>query len=310
MAVSQKTIDAVSYMKALDLRTASESDIRSALQMVNNTALLTSDFPVGNSIARARCVRDFTGSNIYRERDISYSPNPKWVGVGRANMAEQPVFYGVSMVDMTGTVQPRVISYAETSTLISDDSIEEGEEFVVIGRWRVIEPFKVVWFVHNQSFNQPDPHLPEFRKSYDTVAGKLENYEDSLYINEALASEFAKEVAPGNGYAYGVTSVIGKYLLEELECDAVGFPSVKAEGNGLNLAIHPRVLDAGKMKLEVVLVEKAYRFGKQYIASPYLMCNKFRQDGSFMYELNLDHKEMTKEELRGVLLAQGYNLSE
>lgn len=306
MSVSQEAIAAVAAMKVLDLRNASEEEIRQALQMLDNTALMTSDFPQGASIARTRCVQDFMGSNVYREQDISYNPDPTRVSVGRANVAGQPVFYGVSMVGANGTVLPRVVSYSETSTLTSDRSDSEAEEFVITGRWRVVEPFKVVWFVHHQEFNQPNPYIAQLREGYKDVAGGLANYVDCVYINEALASEFAKEVPMGEGYAYGFTSVIGKYLLEEYGCDAIGFPSVKAEGNGMNLAIHPRVLTSGKMKLEVAIVEHAYKFGRQFINSPYMLCDKFRPDGSFIYEEVPGH---TKEELKQVLISKGYTLN-
>ena len=305
MSVSKEAIAAVAAMKALNLRNASEEEIRQALQMVNNTALMTSDFPQGASIARTRCVQDFMGSNVYREQDISVNPDPTQVGVGRAHLAGQPVFYGVSMVGANGTVLPRVVSYSETSTLTSDRSDSESEEYVITGRWRAVEPFKVVWFVHHADFKQPDIHIAQLREGYKNVAGHLENYDNCVYINEALAAEFAKEVPMGEGYAYGFTSVIGKYLLEEYRCDAIGFPSVKAEGNGMNLAIHPRVLASGKMKLEVVIVEKAYKFGRQFINSPYMVCNKFRPDGSFIYEEVEGH---TKEELKQVLISKGYTL--
>ena len=224
MSVSQEAINAVAAMKALDLRTSTEEEIRQALKMVNNTALMTTDFPQGASIARTRCVRSFIDSNVYRECDISYNPNPDKVGVGRANLAGQPVFYGVSMVDAAGTVLPRVVSYSETSTMTQDESVDELEEYVITGRWCAMEPFTVVWFVHHQDFKQPDPHIAHLRQGYKSVVGHLPNFDDGEYINEALAAEFAKEVPTGEEYAYGFTSMTGKYLLEELGCDAVGFP--------------------------------------------------------------------------------------
>jgi len=299
MSVSKEIIDAVAKMQSLDLSTATEDDIRNVLKMIDGTALLTTAFPKGASIARTRCVQDFYESKILYERDISYNPNADAVRIGRVNRDGQSVFYGVSLVGSSGSVLPRVVSFSETSTMVFDKSNDELEEYTVTGRWRAEETFNIVWFIHHQQFAQPDPHIAQLRAGYEAMLSRVPNYDDCVYVNEALAAEFAKDVPRGQGYGYGITSVIGKYLLEQLGCDAIGFPSVRAEGNGLNLAIHPRVLVSGKLKLEVVLVEHAYKFDKDVIAVPYLLCNQFHPDGKFIYE---EQPLMTKAQLKQEIL--------
>jgi hypothetical protein len=301
MGVSQNTIDAVAKMRQLDLSQASEDDVRQALQLINKTPLFTTNFPKGGSVARTRCVADFATSDILYEQNISYNPDSQSVRIGRANLAGQPVFYAVSLVGSAESTVPRTVSYSETSSIAFDKDKEEAEEYAVIGRWSAKEDFKIVWFIHHKQFNQPDPHIDQLRAAYEAMLSKDPLFDDWVYINEALAAEFAKEVPKGQEYGYGFTSVIGKYLLEELGCDAVGFPSVKAEGGGLNLAIHPRVLDSGKMNLEVVLVERVYKFNKDIINAPYLLCNKFQPDGRFIWEAQ---ELLTRFELKQVIASK------
>ena len=199
------------------------------------------------------------------EEQYSYPHNKELVGMGRANLPQEPMFYG-SITD----VSTDVFSASRISAMeIADKAFENGhcKMHVTMSAWRVKKTLLVFPVIHHSLYNdlskESNQLVSKLRSGYEKGReewGREETIDDlTLQINDDIykfwSEEFQKHIIDGN---YQRTAYFTEIMLNEQHewskerkiYDGILYPSHKAYGRlGCNIAIRPDVVDS---QLELV----------------------------------------------------------
>ena len=131
----------------------------------------------------------------------------------------------------------RVTAIFEASKLYRQE-IESGEEKITFSRWVVTKDIPLIAIVYHKDFINSSSHTNELHTAYQTFLKNNPNdIVNSNSVTEYLASEFAKKETP-HDYDYLISAMFTEVALGQ-GFAGVYYPSVRAEGKGFNVAIHP-----------------------------------------------------------------------
>ncbi len=278
----------ISELQSVDLERATIEEIEHLLRKFGVVGFFGLNISEGQFIIRARpndvILPDGSIQHYYYRNEISYvkSVSPS-SGFGRASVAGQPMFYGCINDDDENFCQ--LISIFESTKFEElSDSMRLDIRQVTMGKWRVKKPFHATAFVQHEDFYSSRDSLRSMHDFFSEFARKdPENSEKHLLYAQFIAGQFARQVSPGEDYRYKISAIQTKILME-CGIDAVVYPSVKGEGKGFNIAIHPRLIEDGFIELEKVAVWQCIRKNKMVHVHPYLYCDSFNDDGKFIYQ--------------------------
>lgn len=210
---------------------------------------------------------------------LSYPRDKKMVVMQRANIAGNPVFYGVLSDFNDHLENARYIAVAESSELLREK--KDGEELFTFGRWQTIRPIVALTFISDETYPSiKDSIIGKFREAYLKKSALSE--EQKMLMRE-LNKEFTKQVPRGAESEYYTTAMLCYKLMYERtiegqSIDAIVYPSVHTQGQaGLNIAIHPDVADNSLM-LDRVLEAKLHVKGMNaYLENCKCMDGKFNK---------------------------------
>lgn len=251
-------IDKLEILKiaSKNLASVDYKNIFRLIREVGLTNMIGFSIPEGTTITRLRPSEEKPFSNL---SEISY--NPKCDKFGRANTQDNPMFYGSfaapNMQEPILTNTAEIIHVlANGNHKIQNDSIE-----FTIGEWKTIKPLPVFPMIFNESYLLKNEI---FRPLYDTYIKTNLNYPRNKKIIEFIAQEFSKEEILSDS-DYKITAAFTELLLKSYKgkIEAIIYPSVRAFGNGFNIALTP---DFVKEYLRLVKVYTArmyykYRYG-------------------------------------------------
>jgi hypothetical protein len=277
----------ISELQALDLEKAASEEIECLLRKFGVVGFFGLNVSEGQFIVRARpndvILSDGSVQHYYYRDEISYvkSVSPS-SGFGRASVAGQPIFYGCINDDDENFCQ--LISIFESARF---EDVADGESKdirqVTMGKWRVKKSFHATAFVQHGDFHSSRDSLRNMHDFFVEFARRdPENSEKHILYAQFIAGQFARQVPDGEDYLYKISAIQTKILME-LGIDAVVYPSVKGEGKGFNIAIHPRIVENGFIELEKVAVWQVIRQNMRVHVHPYLYCDSFHDDGKFIY---------------------------
>lgn len=245
-------MDLLEKLRALDLDKVSKEEIDALLNQIGALPIMKTDYREGKLFLRAvrNSDRDTDFSTVAR---LSYCPPECNNNFLRASTPEHTMFYGSVVKD---GYTPEDVNYAritaccEISELLRDNNIEEGERIITIGTWRVKGKLEVgTIFDPNKIYDIE--YLENIKNAYIKY---LENFTDlkekGLAFLEYLSSEYSKDVKNGENYKYLVSALFSRIAAQR--CDGILYPSVRAAGIGLCLAIKPEAME----NLELVRVHK------------------------------------------------------
>ena len=293
MAISQDTARVLSELQNLDFSRANKADIYALLAQLEPWGEMEVTIPQGTVIVRTRCEVDY--ADVYYEKDISCRTNPSDVGYGRANSVGVPAFYGViSLEHDYKTAHSRSVCVAEVAKVANDPAIVEGMEYAYTGFWIVEREITGVGFINHSKFKQQHALLAKLQSDHNAFLDQNENGDDLKAIFDFFAEEFAKDVPRNQPELYKITSALADDYLGHNTAEgvtqypAIIFPSVKAEGNGINIAMTP---DAVKkhLKLKSVFVEQLFKDRVHVGSRQYLKCHEFQPDGKFIWKEDNGH---------------------
>lgn len=199
------------------------------------------------------------------EEQYSYPHNKEIVGLGRANLPKEPMFYGSITDSSTDVFESSRISAME----IADKAFANGHcrMHVTMSVWRTKKPLLIYPIFHPSLYKD----LPEgsnilvskLRSAYEehreewveekAIENLTSQINDEIY--KFWSEEFQKHIVDGN---YQKTAYFTKIMLNEQHqwsterkiYDGILYPSHKAFGRiGCNVAIRPDVVDS---QLELV----------------------------------------------------------
>ena len=204
-------------------------------------------------------VRMRTGWHKDEEEQYSYPHNKEIVKLGRANLPQDPIFYG----SLTNTSNNILESSRISAMEIADKAFENGHcrMHVTMSAWQVKRNLLVYPIFHPSSYKdlpkESNLLVSKLRSAYEKNRDEWAKEETidklTLQVNDSIykfwSEEFQKHITNGN---YHKTAHFTKIMLNEQHkwskvrkiYDGILYPSHKAFGRiGCNIAIRPDVVD-------------------------------------------------------------------
>lgn len=175
---------------------------------------------------------------------LSYNPNLKMNKIGRANLENQPVFYGC--------LQTEVLKGYECSgfELLPLINVGFNKHQIVFGKWVLTTHTDFVLIggraslKHNckASINRNGNFAKQLK--YNNRVSKALKIIDTF-----ICKEFNKTVKENEPWNYKISAAYSNILRESGRCGII-YPSVKTSGAGLNIAIFKESVDTGLIEFQ------------------------------------------------------------
>jgi hypothetical protein len=279
-----RSIDKIlEQLSSLDLSITSDTIVLNCLKEIGKIALVGTTIKKGQFVCRGRI--NETELPYYYEKDIDYIKDLKIMPpYNRASLCGESMFYGCITVDNERYCQMQTISEISKVLLKKFQDTEIHEEYITMGKWRVIEDFQVASIAYHDDFLKNNGHLRNMNTEFLSYVEKYPDKKaDFFKIVQFLASEFAKPVKEDERYNYKISGAFSKIALY-FGASGVLYPNVIDEGKGFNIAISPTIKDT-HLKLEKLVVWRTRKKSNNNpFTIPYLYCDKFTPDGKFIWE--------------------------
>lgn len=277
MGIIESTIE---KLKTLDLKSVTDDEVLAYLRQFGNLAMMSITIHPGQFIIRARPDSEFINRDT--EDQITYIKDSKIIPqYNRASWEGKPMFYGATTNGEQSYCE--VMTIYEVTTLTEES--EKGEdlsEFITMGKWRVQKDIQLTAIAHHEDFHANNTELKELHNVFlNFIKGNPDKESDYLKIATFLSSEFAKEVKSNERYNYKISACFSEIAVRN-GLDGVIYPTAKDHGKGFNVALTSECVD-DCLKLEKVVVWWLKKRDKQVLIQPYLYCDKFTDDGRFIW---------------------------
>lgn len=240
-------------LEKIDLALNSVEEINKLLNQIGPLPIMRTEYHKGKIIDRAVRIKDDEADFNTRCR-LSYAPSEFNTNFLRASTPENTMFYGSVLKD-NFTIDEhgytRITACCETSDLLRDNTIAKGERLMIIGTWEVQDLITLAT-IFDPTKEYTIDYLQEIKNSYLSFLKQNPKLETkAIEYLKFLAKEFSKDVKNGQNHEYHISALFSA-LISNTGVDGVLYPSVRAAGIGLCVAIHPRVLN----KIKLVGVRK------------------------------------------------------
>lgn len=240
-------------LKKIDLIRNSVEEINKLLNQIGPLPIMRIEYYKGKIFDRAVRIEEDEADFNARCR-LSYAPMEYNTNYLRASTPENTMFYGSVLKDnftIDDHGYTRITACCETSELLRDNTITKGQRLMIIGTWEV-QDFITLATIIDPTKEYNIEYLQEIKNSYLSFLKQNPEIETKgIEYLKFLAKEFSKDVKNGQNHEYHISSLFS-VLISNTGVDGVLYPSVRAAGIGLCVAIHPRVLN----KLKLVGVRK------------------------------------------------------
>jgi len=236
-------IETINRLKALRLSEYPVDEIKQLLSDFGRVGVIVMTLHEGKTIIRAR---PNESNEIFKTiSDLSYKPSEYNKTFQRASTPLTTMFYGCVVpekIEEGELDNARVTAVFEASKLYRK-GIDEGEEKITFSRWTVTNDIPLIALVYHKDFINGSSHTNELFTAYQSFL-KSNNPLDikkSNAITEYLASEFAK-TETSNDFDYLISALYSELVVQK-GFAGVYYPSVRTEGKGFNVAIHPHFVE-------------------------------------------------------------------
>lgn len=256
--------------------------------------LIGFNLEIGTSIIRQRINK--AGRYFKTVSSLSYSPKSE--NYGRANIPGHPMFYGCTFAMDTNAPFPRIIALMETSNFAIDETTS-GVERSTCGKWEVIRPLKLLAFPFFENYVNPIQDILTIQKKWNEKIKDAKISKDAYDIVEYMSSEISKKSVQAEDY-FKIANFV-YYLLyiknDTKHLDGIIYPSIKAEGEGYNIALKPRSVDT-KLKFVAALLCYLVKNEKKSHLDNVKHSVSISEDGMISYETEKDYDENAYKKLR------------
>lgn len=203
----------------------------------------------GEKIIRAR-INDKKWNHFNSVDDLFCPPSNK-TKTQRANIDEFPMFYGAKFIADSEAPIPIAIVLYETSEFARNNNTK-GIQRITYSVWEVIEDLTLILIPFGENYDKLNNTLVELEVEWRKLITSIEFEEDKLKLCDFLSAEFSRDNSD-----YFFTSYFSHFACNILkrEHDGIAFPTVKLEGDGLNVAITP---ESAKKKLQLIGASECY----------------------------------------------------
>nr|WP_294882532.1 hypothetical protein [Prevotella sp.] len=200
-------------------------------------ALIPIKLFVHQKILRTRKNEDAVFGYIH---ELSYPPK-EYARTDRASIEGKPMFYASIFTKEVekSHAYPRIISALETIPLLRAKGTS-GQNLITQSVWMIDEEVHVYSFPLSSQYKRACSEIYMLNSDWDKVL-KNEYSEDSIEFFSFIGDLMAK---PNESCLYEITATCIDFILEHYNFDGVLYPSVQAEGQGMNICIKPDVVDS------------------------------------------------------------------
>lgn len=200
-------------------------------------ALIPIKLFVHQKILRTRKNEDDVFGYIH---ELSYPPK-EYARTDRASIEGKPMFYASIFTKEVekSHAYPRIISALETIPLLRAKGTS-GQNLITQSVWMIDEEVHVYSFPLSSQYKRACSEIYMLNSDWDKVL-KNEYSEDSIEFFSFIGDLMAK---PNESCLYEITASCIDFILEHYNFDGVLYPSVQAEGQGMNICIKPDVVDS------------------------------------------------------------------
>lgn len=260
MTVEKNPID---KLKKLNLSKYPINEINEIMKEFGKFAVVVTTLHKGKTIIRAR--PNELNETFKTVSEISYKPEKFNTTFQRASTPNTTMFYGCVVPENIAEGElddARVTSILEASKLYRQE-IESGEEKITFSRWAVTKDIPLIAIVYHKDFINNSSHTNDLHNAYQVfLENNPKETAKSNTVTEYLASEFAKKETP-HDYDYLISALFTELVISQ-GFAGVYYPSVRAEGKGFNIAIHPEFVNSN-MKAIVSGECTLYKNGKDVV---------------------------------------------
>ena len=239
-------------LKKLDLSSCPKKEVETLLKELFNNPIpiVTTDYRYPKEIERA--VNNTEDEPIFNSKNrISFKPAKYNLEYQRASTPTNTMFY--ASVIPENELSEDEINYARiTGAKEVVDLFREnidGERLVTFGKWEIQNLISVTT-IFDPNLDYQIAYINEIKEFYKNQKLSEKQVEQRDDVLAFLANEFSKKVEKGNNHEYLISAILTELIVSN-NSDGILYPSVQANGYGLCLALHPRVMD--KLKLIKVL---------------------------------------------------------
>lgn len=202
-----------------------------------NIALMPIKLFANQKILRTRKNEDVFFGYIH---ELSYPPK-EYARTDRASIEGKPMFYASIFTKEVekSHAYPRIISALETIPLLRAKGTS-GQNLITQSVWMIDEEVHVYSFPLSSQYKRACSEIYMLNSDWDKVL-KNEYSEDSIEFFSFIGDLMAK---PNESCLYEITATCIDFILEHYNFDGVLYPSVQAEGQGMNICIKPDVVDS------------------------------------------------------------------
>ena len=210
----------------------------------------------GKIVYRARLTNE---NEVFSKcSDLSFVPRNRNTKYQRASTPNNTMFYGSILPELINAgelSEVRIVGAFECVPFLRN-TLLDGEQKITYGKWIVTKDIPLLAIVHHADFKNKSEYVREMNDGFDAFISKYpEMAERTTKIVGFLASEFAKK-STDNDYNYLISSLFSERMIEK-GLAGVLYPSVRTDGDGFNVAIHPEFVKTS-MKLSAVGVCTVY----------------------------------------------------
>jgi hypothetical protein len=213
---------------------------------------------------------------FHTEKDLSYNPHGEnLLKYSRCSLPFNSMFYGA--IDFDKYNDLRIADSIEAKRLligtpmfeseIGSQVLKDGKPLrFSIGFWELKKPLDAIMIAFNKKAKIFDKHLKENKESFMRIIDEDKNPLPKEYIYkflEFISDEFAKPVVNHEDYKF--SAIYSHMVLLNKVKDAIIYPSVKTETEGLCIAIKPNIIE-DKCSFSSVEVCEAFQTGENEIA--------------------------------------------
>lgn len=255
----------IGTLRNLDLSTYPVDEITSNICQLRHFPVHATEFHVGNVVYRIR--PNENGKSFKHVHDLSYKPQEYNTTYQRASQPGLTMFYGsiIPKANQQSEIDiGRLIALAEGSKLFKSSEIQEGQEVVTFGIWRLQSTVSLATILHPEIKKNISPFAKQRAKDFmEWLCQHPDIEEQGKAILEFYAEQFAKRVKVGDpDYHYLHSALLVDFMIKK-GFDGVCYPSGRVEGKGINVAIHPNFVN-DYMRLEGAMECIISKRGKKF----------------------------------------------
>lgn len=209
------------------------------IDQIGKIGLVTTTLHRGKILLRARANK--LNEHFNTLADLSYKPGRFNHEYQRASTPRMTMFYAALIpenLNLGELDNATIVGSLEASKLLRDNKITEGQQVVTFGQWIVTGDIPLITVVYHRDYIAKSNFTKQLYYSYQEFLKKHPSeYYNSLAATTFFADQFSKPDIQVH-YDYMLSALFTEMAVKKGYAGVL-YPSVRSDGQGFNVAIHP-----------------------------------------------------------------------